>query len=315
MTNQPSSSTHSKGQDALPIKIQIGPYKLYSIKTGTFSLDGGAMFGTVPKTLWSQKIEPDELNRIPMEARVLLLRSDDGKKNILIDTGNGSDFIQKHGQKLGSKFASLFNIQSETENLTSSLSEIGLSADQITHVILTHLHFDHSGGATSWNGAELVPTFKNALYYVQKDNLDNALNPNIREKASYLKPNFEPLLKFNKLITLDHQNTIEGLDFIYLLPSHGHTKGQQNVMIDDGNTSVFYGADLIPTHAHIRLAWTMGYDIDPVTLIDEKQILLKMVSQKKGFLFFEHDPYYDMATVTANDQGDYSPDQVYIIQK
>ncbi|MES2768875.1 MAG: MBL fold metallo-hydrolase [Bdellovibrionota bacterium] len=278
------------------INLRIGPYELKAVPTGEFGLDGGAMFGTVPKVLWSKTNPPDEANRIPMEARALLLKSKD--RNILIDTGNGSDFTEKYGDKMGSKFAEMYAVDPSKASLLKSLKQHGLSPEDITDVILTHLHFDHAGGATCAKDGKIVPTFPKAKYYVQKKNLEIARNPNIREKASYLKPNFEPLVKAGVLNLLD--GDVENLfPNVSVLVSNGHTEAQQIVKVADANTGILYAADVIPTSTHIRSAWIMGYDLDPLTIIKEKRAFLKEAVQNSWFIYFEHDPYCDLSSVEA----------------
>jgi glyoxylase-like metal-dependent hydrolase (beta-lactamase superfamily II) len=289
------------------IQLNIGGYQILSIPTGLFALDGGAMFGTVPKTLWQKSNPADEHNRIPMEARALLLKSKD--RNILIDTGNGSDFIAKYGAKLGGKFAEIYAIEHESKTskdfshqktqLEKSLNNYDLEMSDITDVILTHLHFDHAGGATKEINGKILPAFPKAQYHLQKNNLLTAKNPNSREKASYLSANFEPLIEAQVL------NLIEGGQENYfpnvaLKVSNGHTLGQQIVIVEDENQSLVYCADLIPTSSHVRSAWIMGYDLDPLKIIEEKRNLLSHLLTKKqndsSYLFFEHDPYCDLAT-------------------
>jgi len=294
------------------ITFKVGGYQALSIPTGIFGLDGGAMFGTVPKVLWEKYIPSDEKNRIPMQARALLLKGN--QRNILIDTGNGGDFLQKYGEKLGNKFASLYNITKEAPNLVQMLAKHNVSPSEVTDVILTHLHFDHAGGATCYdsNSGKVQPTFQNATYYVQKQNLEVALNPNIREKASYLKANIDPLLESGQLKVLNGpvKNVLPN---IHLEVSNGHTQGQQHVVIADEANGLFYGADLIPTHAHVRLAWIMGYDLNPLTLIEEKKLTLNQIAQKKWLLFLEHDPYMDACSVVF-DNEDFKVDQCFQFQ-
>lgn len=282
---------------SLPISLKIGPYELKAVPTGEFGLDGGAMFGTVPKILWSKALPPDEMNRIPMEARALLLKSKD--RNILIDTGNGSDFIAKYGEKAGAKFAEMYAVDPKKANLYKSLEAHGLKPSDITDVILTHLHFDHAGGATCERDGKIVPTFPNAKYYVQKKNLETARNPNVREKASYLKPNFEPLIEAGVLELLDGdvKNLFPNVD-VFL--SNGHTLAQQIVRISDDKNGVYYMADLIATSHHIRSAWVMGYDLDPLKIIEEKRVVLNQAAAKNWYLYFEHDPYCDLVSVESD---------------
>lgn len=292
------------------LSLDIGPYHVHAVPTGLFGLDGGAMFGTVPKVLWEKSNPSDSHNRIAMEARALLLRSSEQTKGrpriILIDTGIGSDFVQKYGEKLGPKFAEMYAMDQGATSLHSSLQKIGLTSDDITDVILTHLHFDHAGAATSWDtiAGKLVPTFKNATYYIQRANLETARKPNRRERASYYEANFEPLAEAGVLKVLD--GSVQ-----YLLPgisvavSNGHTEGQQYVRISDEKTTIYYCGDVIPTSSHVRLPWVMGYDLRPLDLIDEKAKLLEQAAKESAYLFFEHDPYLDATQVIA-DRSDFA---------
>jgi glyoxylase-like metal-dependent hydrolase (beta-lactamase superfamily II) len=289
------------------LALEVGGYEAHPIPTGIFGLDGGAMFGTVPKILWQKTNPADEHNRIPMEARALLLISKD--KKILIDTGNGSDFQEKYGEVFGKKFQDMYAIDENGPSLLKSLQKYNVTADDITDVILTHFHFDHAGGATKAENGKIVPTFKNATYYVQSANLKNAMNPNKREKASYLKANIEPLIEAKKLVILDSDSHPD-LKNIAFHVSHGHTEGHQSVQVSDENTQLIYCGDLIPTSTHVRTAWVMGYDLNPVQLMEEKKGVLNLSQDKKTYYFFEHDPYCDIATVIS-DKDDYKVEERY----
>lgn len=289
------------------IKLEIAGYQICPIPTGIFGLDGGAMFGTVPKSLWQKTNPADDQNRIRMEARALLLKGHG--RNILIDCGNGSDFIEKYGEKLGGKFQEIYAVDSSGPTLISSLKSFDVTPEEITDVILTHLHFDHAGGATCFRNGKVVPTFSNAKYYVQKENFETAKNPNIREKASYLAANFEPLVQAGVLQLLSGPTEI--FPYINVQLSHGHTIGQQNVLISDDDSGIFYCADLIPTSSHIRLAWIMGYDLDPLKIIEEKRKALGEAANKNWYLYFEHDPDCDAAKVSANG-SDFSVSEKFI---
>ncbi len=284
------------------VKLTIGPYRIKPIPTGVFGLDGGAMFGTVPKVLWEKTNPADDHNRIEMEARALLLDGGPGQR-ILIDCGIGGDFVAKYGEKFGPKFAEMFSV-SDTSSVEKSLATHGLTTRDIDHVILTHLHFDHCGGATKADAnGKLIPTFENARYYIQKENYDTAVRPNLREKASYYAPNFEPLREAGVLEFL--QGGVENLlPGVSVQTTNGHTHMQQVVKVTDGRETLLYCGDLIPTSTHVRLAWVMGYDLDPLTIIDEKREVLAQAAEGHWTLFFEHDPYADAARVTAS-KGDY----------
>ena len=277
--------------------LKIGPYSVKPAPTGVFGLDGGAMFGTVPRVLWQKSNPPDEHNRIRMEARALLLISPDRK--ILIDCGVGADFTEKYGDKLGPKFAEMYAVDSSSGSLASSLARAGVRFEDITDVVLTHLHFDHAGGATTWREGQLRPTFPNARYYVQRANLEAARKPNPREKASYYGANFEPLIEAGVLEILDGpvQDLLPGVSVGI---SDGHTRGQQWVKVSDGTETLVYCADLIPTSSHVRVPWIMGYDLHPLQIMDEKRTLLTQAAAEGWYLFFEHDPDVDAAKVEAN---------------
>ncbi len=286
--------------DIQKISLKIGPYKITSLSTTSFGLDGGAMFGTVPKVLWSKTNPSDDQNRITMDCRCLLLESDDHK--ILIDTGLGGDFVEKYGPKLGPKFSKMYSIPAgEKSGIEKALEKLNLQTSDITNVILTHLHFDHTGGSTKVRDGKLTPTFENAEYFIQKDNLETALNPNLREQASYYKCNFEILAEKGMLTLLEgNQEILPNISFSI---SNGHTKGQQNVWVEDDENSLLYCADLIPTATHIRLPWVMGYDLNPLLLIEEKKTELQKALNKNSFLFFEHDPYCSAAQIKASENG------------
>lgn len=291
------------------LKLEIAGYDVCAIPTGLFGLDGGAMFGTVPKVLWQKSNPADENNRIPMEARALLLKAKDQStkhKNILIDTGNGSDFIAKYGEKTGSQFKEMYSVDENGPNLISSLKSHGLSPDDITDVILTHLHFDHAGGATcssTKNVNVICPTFSKAMYYLQRANLETAKHPNRRERASYFAANFEPLLLANQL-TLFEGDTKNILPNISVVVSNGHTQGHQSVIVEDESKKLIYCGDVIPTSSHVRSAWIMGYDLNALMLIEEKTKLLNLSLEKPTYYYFEHDAYCDLATV-VQDKADY----------
>ncbi len=281
--------------EALKRELQIADYQVKAIRCGFFGLDGGAMFGTVPKVLWEKTNPADDHNRISMQTRLLLLISRDRK--ILVDTGMGTHFVQKHGEKLGSKFAELYGVKGETQ-LDSELARYKLTTNDITDVILTHLHFDHAGGATKFDGTKLVPTFKNAKCYLQAANFETATHPNIREKASYLPANWQALLDEKRLVLLkgNTENIFPGVSVQIV---NGHTTGQQIVWLEDSQNLLAYCADLIPMSTHVRLAWVMGYDLRPLDLIEEKRQILSRLAAKKGYVYFEHDPYVDAAQVEA----------------
>lgn len=270
---------------------QIGPYTLYSIETGRFRLDGGAMFGIVPKPLWQRRIAPDERNRIPLAMRCLLLEGNG--RLLLIDNGVGD--------KYDAKFQDLFAIDHETHTLHGALDAAGFSADDVTDVILTHLHFDHGGGSTTRRGDRLVPAFPYATYHVQGDHLDWARQPNEREKASFLPENIEPLVASGQVNRLGGGGVL--FPGIEVLPVNGHTEAQQMVKITGPQGTLVFVADLLPTSHHLRAPWIMAYDVRPLVSLREKQGFLNEALAGGWHLFFEHDPDVAVASLHQTDRG------------
>jgi glyoxylase-like metal-dependent hydrolase (beta-lactamase superfamily II) len=271
--------------------MYIGKYKLCIIETGYFYLDGGAMFGIIPKPLWEKTNPADEVNRTKLAARNLLLVSDN--KKILIDTGMGEKWDQKS--------TSIYKIEQQPAAVELALKNFGFSSGDITDVILTHLHFDHTGGSTKIENGKLIPSFSNATYHVQKKNFDWAMNPSDRDKGSYLKENFEPLLENGVINFLDGEDNFD--DAISFKIINGHTFSQQIIKINDESHTLLFCGDLFPFAAHIRLPYIMGYDLQPlVTLKEKKEILLK-AAEENWKLFFEHDPVNAYATVKFTDKG------------
>lgn len=275
--------------------MQIGDYKLYSIQTGLFKLDGGAMFGVVPKNLWQKTNPSDEQNRINMCTRALLL--DNGKRRILIDNGIG--------YKLSEKVNRIYDVDYSTYTLEKSLENINLKREDITDVILTHLHFDHAGGSTTkMEDGRLIPSYTNAEYYVQKKHYEWALNPTDRDKASFFPENYKPLDDSKVLIFTEGEYKFD--EFITLIPVNGHTNHMQMIKISDNNeNTLLYPSDLIPTAGHIPLAYIMGYDLFPLTTLEEKKKCLKEITEKNWTVYFEHDPYNECAKININEKGYY----------
>mgnify|MGYP001181333873 FL=1 len=268
----------------------IGDFKLYSIETSEFALDGGSMFGIIPKPLWQKKADFDEMNRIKLVTRSLLLVSKN--KKILIDTGNGT--------KWRKKYRKIYNIDTTRYSIELSLAKYGFKADDITDVICTHLHFDHAGGNTKFDNGVIVPTFPNANYWVTKENWKLANHPNQKDSGSFMEIDWK-ILAENGLIQLvdGKESFINGIG-IYL--THGHTAGLMHPVISDGNSTVFYGADLFPMAAHIPITWVMAYDIQPVITVKEKQALLPKMVDENWILFLEHDPMYQACTVQKREK-------------
>lgn len=279
--------------------FKVGQYQLYSILTSRFALDGGAMFGIIPKPLWEKKVTVDNLNRIEMVTRSLLIVGEERK--ILIDTGNG---------EMPSKLKEIYKIDRDSVNLQSSLGNVGWKVEDITDVIITHLHFDHSGGNTKMVNGQCVPVFPNARYYVQKLNYEHANSPNERDRGSYMEENWRGLKDRGVLELL--QGEQELFPGISLRISNGHTFGQQVVIISDGQSTVLYCGDVIPTSAHIPIAWIMGYDLQPLVMIEEKKRILQQAVAEKWVLFYDHDYKYVATKVLCNEKGFVPGEEVVI---
>ncbi|GBD94508.1 putative quorum-quenching lactonase YtnP [bacterium BMS3Abin05] len=258
--------------------MKIGPYELYAIEHGRFKLDGGAMFGVVPKVLWEKTNPADEKNRIEMALRSLLIMGDG--KVILVDTGTGT--------KLNDKLKSIYEIDFSAFNTEKSLNAFGLKAEDVTHVILTHLHFDHTGGATvRLNSGAVKPAFPKATYYIQKGQYAWGRKPSERDQASYFPENYVPLEEAGQLVQLkDSRELFPGIEVRRLF---GHTPAMQVVKVSDGEKTLFYCADLIPTASHIPLPWIMAYDLNPLLTLEEKKMILPAAVKDHWTLMYEHD--------------------------
>lgn len=271
--------------------MQIGKYKLTVVNTGYFRLDGGAMFGIIPKNLWEKTNPPDEQNRIKLATRNLLLEN--GERKILVDTGMGN--------KWNDKAKTIYDIDQKKHSIEISLGKLNVKPGDITDVILTHLHFDHTGGSTKSENGRIVPTFPNAKYYVQKKNYEWAMNPSDRDRGSYLKENFSPLFEEGILKLLDEKGKFDDeIDFVIV---NGHTFSQQLLKISDSSNTILYCCDLFPTTSHIPLPYVMGYDLQPLVTVAEKKKILPLAVEENWKLFFEHDPETICATVINTEKG------------
>lgn len=271
--------------------MKIGNYELHSIETGRFGLDGGAMFGVVPKPLWEKTNPPDRKNRIALAARALLIIGN-GRK-ILVDVGNGSKYSEKQ--------VSIYNFDSSKHDLVSSLKKRGLTPGDITDVLLTHLHFDHAGGSTYVENGLVKPTFPNAKYHVQHEHWLAATKPTERDRASFFSDDFLPLKEHNQLeFTEGETGIFPGISFRLV---HGHTAALQCPVISDGTTSVFYCADLMPTTSHVQLPWIMAYDLRPLVTLEEKRKIVNEAVDQNWILFFEHDPNTEAVRLKRTEKG------------
>jgi glyoxylase-like metal-dependent hydrolase (beta-lactamase superfamily II) len=271
--------------------MKIGNYEIHAIESGRFALDGGAMFGVVPKTLWEKTNPSDDKNRIDLALRNLLIIGEG--KRILVDTGMGT--------KWQHKFIDIYKLDHTKYNLINSLKQFNLEPKDITDVILTHLHFDHAGGATIFEDEKLKSSFPNAMYYVQRKNWEWANNPSEKDRASYLKENFIPLFENDQLKLIDGE--FEFSKGITNIISDGHTTALQLTKISDGNTTLVYCADLIPTASHIPIPWVMSYDLRPLETMEEKKKILEQAEKENWIIFFEHDPFREASFVVKDEKG------------
>jgi glyoxylase-like metal-dependent hydrolase (beta-lactamase superfamily II) len=273
-------------------KCYFAAVNLYTIDTGFFKLDGGAMFGVVPKSIWNKLNPADENNMIRLAMRCLLI--EDADRLILVDNGIGS--------KQDAKFMGFYYLHGD-DTLEGSLKKHGFSVDDVTDMVLSHLHFDHCGGSIRWNkdrtGYET--TFRNAKYWISAGHWHEALHPNQREKASFLKENILPIQESGQLHLLkEGERFHHDIDLMY---TKGHTQSMMHVMVPYKNTRVVYVADMIPTMAHIPVPYVMGYDVRPLETMDEKSRFLHEAAEKGYVVYFEHDPFNEACTVELTEKG------------
>ncbi len=270
---------------------------LYTINTGYFKLDGGAMFGVVPKSIWQRTNPSDNNNMCSWAMRSLLI--EDGNRLMLIDTGMGN--------KQSKKFFGYYYLHGD-DSLNGSLKQNGFCKDDITDVFLTHLHFDHCGGTIEWannDHTHLQPAFKNAKFWSNEHHWKWATEPNKRERASFLSENIKPIEEsgqLNHIVRTDRitQNTFENIDIFF---ADGHTESQMLPMISYKDKKIVFMADLLPSVGHIPLPYVMGYDTRPLLTMDEKQLFLNMAADENLILYLEHDPENECCTVQHTEKG------------
>ena len=266
--------------------------KLHTIDTGFFKLDGGAMFGVVPKAIWNKLNPADAYNLCTLAMRCLLI--EDGDRLILIDTGIGD--------KQDEKFFSHYYLHGDA-TLDTSLAKLGFHRDDITDVFLTHLHFDHVGGAIERRNEKLVPAFKNAVYWSNGKHWDWAVNPNDREKASFLKENILPIQESGQLKFIDAHDNVKFTDNIAVRFVYGHTESMMLPLITYKESKILYMADLLPTVGHLPLPYVMAYDMFPLQTLTEKKVFLDETVAENHILFLEHDPLFECCTLQQTDKG------------
>jgi glyoxylase-like metal-dependent hydrolase (beta-lactamase superfamily II) len=273
--------------------------KLYTINTGYFKLDGGAMFGVVPKTIWNKINPADENNLCNWALRCLLI--EDGNRLILVDNGNGT--------KQDAKFWSHYHLHGD-DTLEKSLAKYGFTKDEITDVFLTHLHFDHCGGSITIENGKLVPNFKNATYWSNEEHWKWATEPNDREKASFLKENILPIKESGRLrfidVTEGNESKLGETNFsenIIVRFVNGHTKAMMLPQVNYTHRTIVFVADLLPSAGHIPLPYIMGYDMFPLQTLNEKKLFLKEALENDYILFFEHDKDHECCTLQQTERG------------
>lgn len=277
--------------------------KLYSISTGNFKLDGGAMFGVVPKSMWQKLNPPDENNMCTWAMRCLLI--EDGNRLILIDNGIGN--------KQDDKFFGHYFLHGNS-SLESSLKKYGFSKDDITDVVLTHLHFDHCGGSIIREGEKLIPAFKNAVYWSNQLHWQWATQPNAREKASFLKENILPIQESGQLQFIDCPQLQQNQISIPVVPTsfssdvqvrlvYGHTDAMMLPQIKYKDHTIVFMADLLPSAAHLPLPYVMAYDMFPLQTLTEKKSFLTEAASNNYYLFFEHDPVHECCSLVETEKG------------
>jgi glyoxylase-like metal-dependent hydrolase (beta-lactamase superfamily II) len=284
----------------LATRFTVGRLVCWTLDAGLQRLDGGAMFGVVPKPLWERRIAPDARNRIPLALRCLLVEHPDGL--VLVDTGIGN--------KENEKFIDIYGVEnsgtSGPTRLEDALSAAGYRPGDVRWVVNTHLHFDHAGGNTFRQGdGSVALAFPEACYVMQRRELDFAAHPNERTQASYLPPNFAPVAASGRLRLVDGE--LEVLPGVLLLPSPGHVPFHQSIVVRDAGEAAIFLGDIVPTAAHLPAAWIMAYDLEPLVTLATKKVLLARAAREEWQLVFEHDPAVARARVAPDAAGGYVP--------
>lgn len=281
--------------------MQLGRLNLHVVSDGEFRLDGGTMFGVVPKVLWQSKAPADERNRIRVTANCLLVET--GSDLVLIDTGIGD--------KNDRKFADIFGMDRDARRLPESIEAAGFELGDVTHVLLTHLHFDHCGWNTRSLDGRLVPTFPKARYWLARGEVEHARSPNDRDRASYDGRNWEPLFEAGVVELFDGE--AEPARGVRAVPARGHNADMCVVTLDGGGAEVgVFWADLVPTTAHLPYAWVMGFDLYPVDTVENKKRWLPRAAAEGWLCIFEHDPDVPVATLSEGPPGRFIAEPVAI---
>jgi len=277
--------------------VKLGAFDIQPVTDGRFRLDGGAMFGVVPKSLWEKCCQPDEQNRISLGLNCLLIRA--GRKNILVDTGLGD--------KEDAKFQEIFAVE-RIPTLRDSLKMQGLQPEDIHMVVNTHLHFDHAGGNTVRENGAIVPTFPRAKYFVQGGEYEDAARANERTRASYRRENFTPVAHVDQWEFMDGETEL--VPGVSVVVTEGHTRHHQSIKIESEGQIAFYLGDLIPTVSHLPLPYIMGYDLYPLQTLETKRWVLDRALSENWLLVFEHDPRVLMGRVRKDSEGKFYLEEV-----
>lgn len=283
--------------------MRLGDLELHLVSDGGFGLDGGAMFGVVPKVLWERVKPADERNRIRMTTNCLLVRR--GEDLVLIDSGIGD--------KGDERFSQIFALEDGAERLPDSIRRAGFALGDVTHVVLSHLHFDHCGWNTRREGGRLVPTFPNARYWIQEGELAHAREPNERDRASYDPRNWEALFEAGVVELFGEE--AEPVPGVRAVRAPGHNADMCIVLVDGGGgeRAVFW-ADLVPTAAHVPFPWIMGYDLYPMTTLENKKRWLPQAAREGWLCVFEHDPELPLGRLVEERPGRYRAERVEVAQ-
>lgn len=272
--------------------MRIGEFEIKAVETGTFRLDGGAMFGVVPKVLWSRTNPADENNRIAMAMRAMVVSFDD--RILVVDAGAGTNYNEKM----------IRNYAIDTPGLRMALEQSGVDPDSVTDAVATHLHFDHAGGFSYRDGNDIKLALPKAVHYIQRRQWNAALNPNEKDRASFFMEFLLPIERNGLLRLIDGEKEIA--DGIILLPTEGHTPGHQVVLLSSGKEKLLYCGDLVPLASHVNLPYIMAYDHEPLKTLREKKVFLGKAADEGWILFFEHDAEIAAARVKRTDDDGFA---------
>ncbi len=277
--------------------LKIGPYEIYSVINGYVRLDGGAMFGVVPKVLWQDICDVDDQNRILLSTRTLIAVNKSDQRVILVDTGCGTKWLPKAAERFG--------IQYNPDAISEALQPLGFTTDDVTDIVITHLHFDHNGGLTQWYddpGGKTELRYPQARHWIHKKHLEHAGNPHPKDRASFLEEDFKILTDSKNLEVVEGDDPTGPFDGLSWFVSHGHTPYQLHPVFSGGNDQLLFVGDLVPTMNHLRQGWVMAYDVSPMTTIDEKAKVYQRCFEQGLMLAFPHDPRVGGVTIDGTIQ-------------